>query len=235
MTDFDGDGIPEIPVGRLPVRTVAEANLILTKIINFSPSNVPQSALMVADTQGSYFFDFENANDQLSNNFLTPAGIPVQKVYRRLEPSDAATRADIISKINAGTALVNYSGHGNVDVWTGAPIFSTSDAMALTNGNKLPLVIVMDCLNGYFMSPPIDCLSEALLKAPNGGAVATFSSSGLTVPIGQHEMGEKLFSLLYSGPPIALGDATRQAKAATTDFDVQRTWILFGDPTMKIR
>jgi hypothetical protein len=233
LADFDGDGVPEIPVGRLPVRTVAEENLMLTKIVNFLPSNVPQNALMVADTQGSYFFDFENANDQLGA--LVPPGMPVQKVYRRLEPSDAAARADIISKINAGTALVNYSGHGNVDVWTGAPIFSASDAAGLTNGAKLPLVIVMDCLNGYFMSPPIDCLSEALMKAPNGGAIATFSSSGLTEPTGQHQMGQKLFQLLYSGPPIALGDATRQAKAATTDFDVQRTWILLGDPTMKIR
>ena len=52
-------------------------------------------------------------------------------------------------------------GHGNVDVWTGAPIFSASDAMNLTNGNKLPLVIVMDCLNGYFIAPAIDCIGVA--------------------------------------------------------------------------
>jgi hypothetical protein len=94
---------------------------------------------------------------------------------------------------------------------------------------------VMDCLNGYFAAPNIDCLSESLLKAPNGGAVASFSSSGLTIPVGQHEMGQQLFSVLYSGAPISLGDATRQAKAATNDMDVRRTWILFGDPTMKIR
>jgi hypothetical protein len=235
LTDFDGDGIPEIPVGRLPVRTVAEANLILSKIVNFSPANVPQSALMVADTQGSYFFNFEQANELLIP--LLPANMQtnVQRVYRAQQPSDAVARANIISAINAGTALVNYSGHGNVDVWTGGAIFTTADAMALTNGNKLPLVVVMDCLNGYFTAPPIDCISEALIKAPNGGAVASFSSSGLTVPTGQHEMGQQLFNLLYSGPPIALGDATRQAKAATTDLDVRRTWILFGDPTMKIR
>jgi hypothetical protein len=235
LTDFDGDGIPEIPVGRLPVRTVAEANLILSKIVNFSPSNVPQSALLVADAQGSYFFNFEQANEQLIP--LLPANMQasVQRVYRAQQPSDAAARASIISKINSGAALVNYSGHGNVNAWTGAPIFSTADAMALTNGNKLSVVVVMDCLNGYFVAPPIDCISEALMKAPNGGAVASFSSSGLTIPIGQHEMGQQLFSLLYSGPPIALGDATRQAKGATNDLDVRRTWILFGDPTMKIR
>jgi hypothetical protein len=235
LTDFNDDGIAEIPVGRLPVTTAAEANLMLSKITNFSPGNVPQSAVMVADAQGSYFFNFEQANEDLIA--LLPAGMQsnVQKVYRAQQPSDASTRASIINTINSGAALVNYSGHGNVDVWTGAPIFSGSDALALTNGNKLPLVIVMDCLNGYFIAPSIDCLSESLLKAPNGGAVASFSSSGLTIPIGQHQMGQQLFQLLYSGSPMALGDATRQAKLATTDIDVRRTWILFGDPTMRIR
>ncbi len=233
LSDFDNDGIPEIPIGRLPVRTAAEADRAISKIVNFSPANVPQTALMVADTQGSYYFNFEQANDQAGA--LLPTGMAVQKVYRRLQPSDAAARANIISRINSGAALVNYSGHGNVDVWTGAPIFSGSDAMNLTNGNKLPLVIVMDCLNGYFVAPAIDCIGESLMKAPNGGAVASFASSGLTIPDGQHEMGQRLFQSLYAGQSIALGDATRLAKAATTDIDVRRTWILFGDPTMKIR
>jgi hypothetical protein len=235
LADFDNNGIAEIAVGRLPATTVAEANLMLSKVVNFSPGNVPQNAVMVADTQGSYFFNFEQANNDLISLLPSNMQANVQKVYRAQQPSDGVARATIISKINSGTALVNYSGHGNVDVWTGAPIFSASDALALTNGNRLPLVVVMDCLNGYFVAPNIDCVSEALMKAPNGGAVASFSSSGLTIPIGQHEMGQQLFSLLYSGAPMTLGDATRQAKAATTDIDVRRTWILFGDPTMKIR
>jgi Peptidase family C25 len=235
LADFDGDGIPEIAVGRLPVRTVAEANLELSKILNFSPANVAQTTVMVADAQGTYYFNFEQANENLIN--LLPTGMQgsVQRIYRRLESSDAVAHTDIVNSFNQGAALVNYSGHGNVDVWTGAPIFSTSDAMALTNGNKLPLVIVMDCLNGYFIAPSLDSVGEAFLKAPNGGAVASFTSSGLTIPDGQHEMGQRLFQLLYSGPSIALGDATRQAKAATSDIDVRRSWILLGDPTMKIR
>src|SRR6266850_1220045 len=46
LTDFDDDGIADIPVGRLPVRTVAEANLVIAKIVNFDPANTPQSALL---------------------------------------------------------------------------------------------------------------------------------------------------------------------------------------------
>jgi hypothetical protein len=111
--------------------------------------------------------------------------------------------------------------------------------MALTNGNKLPFLVVMDCLNGYFIVPQSNgqSLAEAILKAPNGGAVASFASSGLTIPDGQHAMGTAMFQLLYpaGGSTIPIGDAGRQAKVSTNDIDVRRTWILFGDPTMKIR
>src|SRR5881396_252507 len=123
----------------------------------------------------------------------------------RAQGSDPYTRICLAHAADV-RALVNYSGHGNVDVWTGAPIFNNSDAMALTNGNKLPLVVVMDCLNGYFAAPNLDCIGESLLKAPNGGSVAGFVSSGLTIPDGQHAMGQRLFQLLYGAQPIALGD-----------------------------
>jgi len=48
-------------------------------------------------------------------------------------------------------------------------------------------------------------------------------------------MGMQMFDLLYSGSSMPIGDASRQSKSATNDLDVRRSWILFGDPTMKIR
>lgn len=232
LIDFDGNGIADLAVGRLPVRTVAEANLIVSKIVNYSPANSGNKALLVADTQGSYYFNFEAANDQVAT--ILPAGMTVQKVYRRLQPSDANARTNIIASLNSGQSVTVYSGHGNVDIWGGS-IFTGTDAAGLTNGNKLSFVVVMDCLNGFFADPSLKSLAEAFLSAPNGGAVASFASSGLTIPDGQHEMGFRMLQLLYNGSPMAVGDASRQAKLATTDVDVRRTWILFGDPTLKIR
>jgi hypothetical protein len=235
LTDFDNNGIADISIGRLPVRTIAEANLVVGKIVNYSPATPPQSALLVADAQGTYYWNFEASNDQIAA--LLPASLTKQKVYRAQEPSDAQTHLDIVNGFNSGQALVVYSGHGNTNIWGGS-IFSTDDAMALTNGNKLPFVVVMDCLNGYFAVPQANgqSLAEALVKSPNGGAVASFASSGLTIPDGQHAMGLIMFNLLYGNPTtIPIGDASRQSKASTTDQDVRRTWILFGDPTMKIR
>ena len=93
----------------------------------------------------------------------------------------------------------------------------------------------MDCLNGYFQDPNLLSLGEAFMKAPGGGAVAAFASSGLTIAQGQHEMGHELYMQLYGATPIALGDAIKIAKGATFDIDVKRTWIFFGDPSLKIR
>jgi hypothetical protein len=232
LADFDNDGIADVAVGRLPVRTVAEASLVVSKILNFIPANVPQAALLVADDPG-VSFDFETATDNVQA--LLPASMPVQRVNIRTEPSTAQATTDIVNGFNSGKAIVNYSGHGNVDVWTGASIFTTDNASALTNGHLLPFVVVMDCLNGYFQDPLLLSLSEAFLKAPNGGAVAAFASSGLTTTFGQRQMELQLYATLYGSPPMAVGDAIKIAKAASGDRDVRTTWIYFGDPSIKIR
>ncbi len=204
---------------------------MISKILNFAPVS-PQSAMLVADDPTGYYFNFEQANDQVQT--LLPAGMTVQRVNVRVD-GPAAAKTNVINGFNQGRALVNYTGHGNVDVWSGAAIFKAADAAALTNGSNLSFVVVMDCLNGYFQDPGLLSLSEALLEAPQGGAVAAFASSGLTLPDGQHEMSQQLYSLIYGAQPIALGDAIKSAKNATNDIDVRRTWIFFGDPSMKIR
>jgi hypothetical protein len=237
LADFDNDGIADTPVGRLPVRTVGETNLVISKIINFSPANVPQSALLVADQDDQFHsFQFVEANDAIQSQL--PASMTVQRINRGTPgtPPDSQIKLDISASLNSGRAVVGYSGHGNVNVWTGAAIFTASEARNLTNGSKLSFVVVMDCLNGYFQDPSLESMSEAFLKAPAGGAVAAFASSGLTIAQGQHVMSQELYFQLYGNPQsLPLGDAIKIAKAATFDDDVKRTWIFFGDPSIKIR
>jgi hypothetical protein len=244
VADFHGglndspDGIADIPVGRLPLRSVADANLVVSKVVNFAPQPQPQSAMLVADEDEFNAFGFATTNDVFQS--LLPTSMSVQRLNRAPQPqgvpSQSLTKADIVNGFNTGPALVSYSGHGNVDFWTGGLLFTSTDATGLTNGtNKLSFVVVMDCLNGYFQDPTLLSLAEAMLKAPNGGAVGAFASSGLTIAQGQHQMGEELYTQLYSGSPMAVGDAIKIAKGATFDIDVKRTWIFFGDPSLKIR
>ena len=70
----------------------------------------------------------------------------------------------------------------------------------------------------------------------HGGIVAAWASSGLTTPEPQAQINQELYRLLFSTEiSPRLGDAVRAAKAVTTDPDVRRTWIFFGDPTMRLR
>jgi hypothetical protein len=78
-------------------------------------------------------------------------------------------------------------------------------------------------------------MAEALLKAKGGGAVAVWASSGLTEPDKQAVMNKELIRLLFGKESLTLGEATAQAKASVSDQDIRKTWILFGDPTTRLR
>jgi len=82
-------------------------------------------------------------------------------------------------------------------------------------------------------------LATALMKVQQGGAIAVWASSGLTEPPSQSIMNERfymeLFRLDREGNGPRLGDATLRAKSVISDPDVRRTWILFGDPSMRLR
>jgi hypothetical protein len=46
-------------------------------------------------------------------------------------------------------------------------------------------------------------------------------------------MDREVVRQIFSGGTI--GQATAQAKAAMLDTDVRRTWILFGDPSARVK
>ena len=166
---------------------------------------------------------------------LLPAGTSVQRINRGAQSGDAV-RAQIVNGINAGPSVVNWMGHGSVNVWTGDGLLRNDDAPSLTNGQHLSLFVMMTCLNGYFQDPSLDGLAETLLKAQQGGAIAAWSSTGMTEPEGQAAMNAELYRALFAGTgPLRLGDAMQRARAATTDADVLRTWVLIGDPTTRFR
>jgi hypothetical protein len=213
------------------VRTATEASLIVSKILSYEQErelNAPlRGAVMVADS------GFEAQNSQTRAQL--PTNVTVLTINRAEVGNDEMMRGKIVDALNQGPMIVNYYGHGSVRVWTGAGLLNSDLASGLTNGNRLSVYVMMTCLNGYSSDANIDSLGEAALKAPNGGAVAVWASSGFTTPQPQFEMNSEFYRLLFAGQPMRLGDAARNAKAATNDLDVRRTWILLGDPAMRVR
>ena len=233
FVDFNDDGLPELAVGRLPFRTQNEAATMVSKILSYERSNSASEALLVADANDG--FDFEAASGLVGDTL--PAGLKINRVERgRVDAASAKTA--LIDAINRGQKIVNYMGHGSVNQWKG-DLLTNDDARGLTN-DRLSLFVMMTCLNGYFQDAALDSLAEALLKAERGGAVAVWTSSGMTGPGEQAVMNQQLYKLLFAGgagkgQALRLGEAIIKAKATTGDADVRRTWVLLGDPAMRIK
>jgi Peptidase family C25 len=231
LADFNGDGIPEIALGRLPARTAADASTMVSKILNYDQERAGgaplRGALLVADG------GFESQSAQVQS-FLAPL-TTVQTLNRSAIGNDNLMRTQIVDAIDQGPTIVNYFGHGSVTVWTGAGLLNEDNASTLTNNNRQSFFVMMTCLNGYADDAYIDSLAETVLKNPQGGAFAVWASSGITEPVGQAQMNGQLYQLLLGSQRMTLGDAVRQAKMSTNDLDVRRTWILLGDPSMRIR
>ncbi len=237
LVDFNADGLPELAIGRLPAGTPGEASLMVSKILSReaamgdgTPAGAWDSRVLLVSDE-NFEFNFENAAAALKP--LVPNTFSVQEVA--VERMGESAAAEIASQLNEGQLLVNYVGHGSVERWSRLGIFGDADAAGLANGGRLPVFVLMTCLNGMFADLFTESLAEALMLAPGGGGVAVWASSGLTQPGVQATMNQELFRQVFTTPSIRLGDAVIRAKATVSDTDVRRTWILFGDPTMRVR
>ena len=232
LADFNDDGLPEMAVGRLPVRTAAEAARVVQKIASHQLDPTQTSAVLVSDRDGADGYDFEAASSTVEATL--PDGLAVARVNRGARSAEEV-RNEIVARVNAGPLVVNWMGHGSIDVWTGDGVLRAQDAATLANGARLPLFVMMTCLNGYYHDPSLESLAEALLKAEQGGALAVWTSTGMTEPDGQVLMNRELYRVLFGSESLRLGDAMQRARSATADADVRRTWVLIGDPTARIR
>jgi hypothetical protein len=233
FVDLNSDGLPETAIGRLPVQTAEEAAIVVSKIVGYEKSSKKNEALLVADrVDNSDDFNFEGASEEIWG--LLPSSLVVRKIYRSQFSSDAQANGVLLGAINQGPLLVNFIGHGSIEIWRGN-ILTSDDAEGLINGMRLPFFVNMTCLNGYFQDPYSETLGEALLKAKGGGAVAVWTSSGLTEPDKQAVMNKELIKLLFNGQSVTLGEATAKAKASVSDQDIRKTWILFGDPSTRLQ
>ena len=231
FVDFNGSGSGEIAIGRLPVRTTEEAVAMIAKIVGYDRSEPVDRVMLVADS--SEDFDFESLNGVLRS--AMPRNVMVREIARGRD--GAAAEGEFVAGLEQGQKIVNYIGHGSVDQWRGSLLTSAS-ANGLTNSRHLPLFVMMTCLNGYFQDAALESLAEALMKTERGGAVAVWASSGMTTPTEQSVLNQEMFRLVFDGEnagSLTLGEATVKAKSAVSDIDIRRTWILFGDPTMKLR
>jgi gingipain R len=139
-----------------------------------------KQGLTVASNEGSPV-DYERANwlingggkgqkQPVENGGLKGAGFT--KFHTAYAPS--GSKASVSSAVHEGVGIICYIGHGSTTSWATTG-FSTYDVKGLQNGEMLPVIWSVACVNGKFQVR--ECFAEAWLRQANGGAVAMEAAS----------------------------------------------------------
>ncbi len=227
--DINGNNVPDLAIGRFPVRTTAELANIVDKTLAYTNKTYGGSAVFAADQGfGAY-----------SNGFITtlPAGWSTQKAH--LDELDlAGARAALIDTINGGVAMTTYVGHSDDWEWTRLGLFDTGDAELLTNFGKPTIVTQWGCWNTYYVSPSYNTMGHILMLTGNNGAAAVLGATTLSYDAAELALGNLLTPKLAQ-PGMTIGAAITAAKAELAltrpnATDVILGWTLLGDPYLMV-
>jgi hypothetical protein len=253
--DIDGNGLPEIMVGRLPVETVEQVEAYVAKILAYEARPLAgwhAQALLVADNGNSYDEGFSAMLDRLDADYI-PSYITTTKVYQEdycdvdtnpYDPCPAASQA-VTESWNAGASILIYSGHGAIWRWAHEPLLLNTELRSLTETEKLPFLLSLDCWDGYWMFPPeypsfqgkdVHSMGEwASVLLTETGAIASFGPAGLAYSYQQEIMAKAILDRIFKEHETNLGELTQAGREALPTSYLARIMTLFGDPAMELK
>ncbi|MFB0547061.1 MAG: C25 family cysteine peptidase, partial [Anaerolineae bacterium] len=236
------DALGDLSLGRLPAADKAEAQIMVGKIISYEEAPRDQlwqkRLLLIADDREPIF---EQMNEAIAG--LIPTDYSLIKGYLedyKLSPAiPPDLTAQIIAEIKQGVLIVNYAGHGSPQYWAHERIFRTTHIPGLSNGQRLPVMVLMTCLNGYFVMPTSRSFAEEMLLADGAGAVAAFAPTGMTDAQVQKLLDQGFTEAVFQTGIVLLGEAVHAAKQTllvntTGQQDTANSFSLMGDPAMTL-
>ncbi len=237
--DLSGDGVPEIAVGRLPVRTQAEAAEAVRKIIAYETQPSSTRMMLVAGATDS--------NQQLNfGQSASSLGAAMAPVWQRTEVytdvlGAAAAQSAAVAGFNDGQSLISYTGHSSPTQWAFEQLLSAGQVASLNPNANQPIVLQFGCWTTYFVSPTANTMGHALMLTPQRGASGVMGSTVLLDQPSHDAMAQAMASRLIPGTRI--GDAIVAAKREIAEqsqdpfkgIEVYLGIALLGDPAQPIR
>jgi hypothetical protein len=227
LADFDGDGAPEVAIGRLSVSSAAELERLVAKIIHYERAagfGAWRRRIDIVAGAGG-FGAFTDTVLEVTTRKLVVDGIP-QAYHTNFTygswtspycPDPRRLRETAQRGLGEGCLFWAYLGHGqrrHVDrprllgrPW---PVLEAGDAARLRAPAGTPIALLLSCYAGAYDGPE-DCLAEELLRA-EGGPVAVLCGSRVTMPYGMTALAQELLDQAFRGERQTLGELIQRAK-----------------------
>lgn len=252
--DINGTGaLLDVAVGRLPVRTAAEADAVVNKIMGYgTPAGFGpwrQEMTFVADDEDGnlHLEDAETVSGVITQE---ESAFNVSKLYLDAFPQVATSAGSRYPAVNEairqrmynGNLVWNYTGHGSFNRLAEEAVLDEDAIGSWQNAGKLPLMVTATCDFAPFDNPAFYSLGEKLLTRENGGAIALMTTTRAVFAYSNLVMNANYFRRAFSpgagGKMPTLGGGAMLAKndtyAQNGDVINNRKFQLLGDPAMTL-
>ncbi len=248
--DGPGDNMLDIGIGRLPVQTVEQAIVAVDKIIHYATN----TSLTMKDWRNYVCFvaDDEDGNlhlrqaEEMAAFIDTNYGVyNIDKIYVDAFPqvsTPGGQRAPdvnkaINSRIDKGSLIMNYTGHGGEVGWGHERFLENSDINSWTNYDHMPIFITATCEFSRYDDPERVSAGEYAYLNPQGGAIAMFTTARATFGGSNFNLNTALFDYMFelNGEEYyRFGDLIRLAKNNGGVDGNDKKFILLGDPALHL-
>jgi hypothetical protein len=242
------NALMNIGVGRLPVKNIEEANLVVDKICTYIDDRVlgkwKSQVLFLADDgdHGTHLLTAEAGAERFCQK--NPDYV-MNKIYldaHTQEVSAAGERYPLAKNqfdnlLNNGILFMNYSGHGGYNNITNELFMRTNDIQRMNNTNQA-FWFLATCSFSHFDGGKTSAGEEAVLN-PNGGAIGVLSACRTVYATENTILNQNLCDTIFghmpdSDGPMTLGEATYIAKNQTGNRINKLPYILLGDPAIRL-
>jgi uncharacterized repeat protein (TIGR01451 family) len=233
--DLDDDGRPELAIGRLPVTTSEEADLLVDKVAGQAAALEPYSGAHLFAADNTTSTDARFREEAEAGTRSVPSTVTVW--WADVASGVGRARLDLDAALRSGVAATHYYGHGGFTEWADEGLLTSDDPAARGAAWRPTVVFAWACLTQWHIDVGRS-VNEALLFVPGGGAYASFGPAGITAPAGHRTLADKVYAELYR-PGITIGEAIRRGKAAAIDGrqsirEVVEGFNLLGDPALRL-
>lgn len=243
----------DIGVGRLPVKTPAEAKTVVDKIISYDSDKNNygrwrKDLVFIADdgnTSDGFTSTHQSQANSLSESIeLIHPNFDTKKIFlgtytkTTMPTGEVVPEAnkDITSWFDRGALITNYTGHGNERLWADEKILTDVDIEALEN-KQYPFMVTATCEFGRQDDPALVSSAELSLIQANGGTIGLVTTARPVNSATNFLLNQEFYTALFqkeSNRYITIGEVFRRTKNSSNSGVSNRNFSLLADPSMTL-